>query len=190
MTKYYQPLDLTVNGYCKKFLKRKFTQWYWAEETRQLANKVSLEDVQAKLLLRKLKPLQASWIIEFFNETTTSKGREIIDSGWNASGIKDAVKLGREKLPSFDPFEKLDPMMNETEDIARSTVLRMTAIACLLIEKLEVLVQWKTMKILTKKMTVNGSINLLNWMGEMVLRCLMTRCKSNRDREFVLAKFF
>ena len=28
MTKYYQPLDLTVNGYCKKFLKRKFTQWY------------------------------------------------------------------------------------------------------------------------------------------------------------------
>ena len=27
MTKYYQPLDPTVNGYCKKFLKRKFTQW-------------------------------------------------------------------------------------------------------------------------------------------------------------------
>ena len=71
--------------------------------------------------------------------------------------------------------------MNETEDIARSTVLRMTAIACLLIEELEVLVQWKMMKILTKKMTVNGSINLLNWMGEMVLTCLMTRCKSNRD---------
>ena len=80
--------------------------------------------------------------------------------------------------------------MNETEDIARSTVLRMTAIACLLIEELEVLVQWKMMKILTKKMTVNGSINLLNWVGEMVLTCLMTRCKSNRDREFVFAKFF
>ena len=40
ITKYYQPLDLTVNGYCKKFLKRKFTQWYSAEVTRQLANKV------------------------------------------------------------------------------------------------------------------------------------------------------
>ena len=37
-------------------------------------------------------------------------------------------------------------------------------------------------KILTaKKMTVNGSINLLNWMGEMLLTCLMTRCRSNRD---------
>ena len=30
-------------------------------------------------------------------------------------------------------------MINETEDIARSTVLRMTTIACLWIEKLEVL---------------------------------------------------
>ena len=46
LTKYYQPLDLTVNRYCKKFLKHKFTQWYSAEAVRQLANKVSLEDVQ------------------------------------------------------------------------------------------------------------------------------------------------
>ena len=37
------------------------------------------------------------------------------------------------------PFEELDPMMNETEDIARSTVLCMTAIVYLLIEELEVL---------------------------------------------------
>ena len=49
MTKYYQPLDLTVNGYCKKFLKRKFIQWYSAEVTRQLADKVALEDVQVKI---------------------------------------------------------------------------------------------------------------------------------------------
>ena len=65
MAKYYQPLDLTVNGYCKKFLKRKLTQWYSAEVTRQLANKVVLEDVQVKLQLTKLKPLQAGWIINF-----------------------------------------------------------------------------------------------------------------------------
>ena len=28
MTKYYQPLDLTVNGYAKRYLKRKFIEWY------------------------------------------------------------------------------------------------------------------------------------------------------------------
>ena len=89
--------------------------------------------------MTKLKPLQAGWIIKFFNEMTTSKGSEIIGSGWNASEIADTIKLGTEKLPSLDPFEKLDPMMNESEDIARSTLLRMTPIACLSIEELEVL---------------------------------------------------
>ena len=89
--------------------------------------------------MTKLKPLQAGWIIKFFNEMTTSKGSEIIGSGWNASEIADTIKLGMEKLPSLDPFEKLDPMMNESEDIARSTMSRMTAIACLSIEELEVL---------------------------------------------------
>ena len=104
-----------------------------------MGNKVALEDVQVKLQLTKLKPLQAGWIIEFFKEMTTSKGSEIIGSGWNASGIKDAFKLGTEKLPFLNTFEEWDPMMNETEDITRSTVLRMTAIACLSIEELEVL---------------------------------------------------
>ena len=28
ITKFYQPLDLTVNGYCKRFLKRKFNEWF------------------------------------------------------------------------------------------------------------------------------------------------------------------
>ena len=28
MTKFYQPIDLTSNGYCKRLLKRKFKKWY------------------------------------------------------------------------------------------------------------------------------------------------------------------
>ena len=139
MAKYYQPLDLTVNGYCKKFLNHKFTQWYSAEVTRQLPNKVALEDVQVQLQLTKLRPLQAGWIIEFFNEMTTSKGSEITGSGWNVYGIKGVIKLGTEMLPSLDPLEELDPMISEAEDISRSTVLRMTTIAFLSIEELEVL---------------------------------------------------
>ena len=87
----------------------------------------------------KLKPLQDGWIIEFFNEMTDSKDSQIIGSGWNGSGIKDSIKLGTKKLPSLDPFEELDVMINEAEDITRSTVLGMTAIACLSIEELEVL---------------------------------------------------
>ena len=146
-----------------------------------MANKVALEDVPGKLQLTKFKPLQAGWTIEFFNEMTTSKGSDTIGSGWNASGIKDAIKLGTEKLPSLDSFKELGPMMNQTEDITRSTVLRMTAVACLAIEGLEVLSSMEDDKNIDEeeKMTVNGSINLLNWMGDMLLTCLMTSCKSN-----------
>ena len=28
MTKFYQPIDLTGTGYCKRLLKRKFKKWY------------------------------------------------------------------------------------------------------------------------------------------------------------------
>ena len=70
---------------------------------------------------------------------TTSKGSEIIGSGWNTFGIKDAIKLVTEKLLSLDHFEELDPMMNETEDTSGLTMLRVTAIARLSIKELDVL---------------------------------------------------
>ena len=51
---------------------------------------------------------------------TTSKGKEIIDSGWKAAGISDAVKLGSSKLPPIDPFHDIDPMLgDESESINR-----------------------------------------------------------------------
>ena len=28
MTHIFQPLDLTVNGYCKRFIKKTFAEWY------------------------------------------------------------------------------------------------------------------------------------------------------------------
>jgi len=61
---------------------------------------------------------------------TTSKGREIIDSGWKASGISDAIKLGSEKMPSIDPFKDIDPMLSEnTERII--TVTYWQSVMCL-----------------------------------------------------------
>lgn len=53
-----------------------------------------------------------------------------------SSGKTDVIKLGFENLPSLDPFDELDPMMNEVDNDAESNVLRMNAIACLLIEML------------------------------------------------------
>ena len=70
---------------------------------------------------------------------TSTKGKETINSGWVSSGIKAAIHLGLQKLPSIDPFEELDLMINDTQDIVRANQLRMTAIACLTSEELSVL---------------------------------------------------
>ena len=56
MTKFYQPFDLVVSGYCKQFFKRKFKEWYSADQVKaQLDNGVDIDAVQVGLQLTKLK---------------------------------------------------------------------------------------------------------------------------------------
>ena len=61
------------------------------EITEQLDNGKQIE-VDVKLQLTSLKPLHAEWLVELFNNMTTSQGKEIIMSGWKASGIIKAIK--------------------------------------------------------------------------------------------------
>ena len=117
MTKYYQPLDLTVNGYAKRFMKIKFTEWYSKQIGKQMQEGKKLEDVEVPLRLSMLKPLHAQWLVELYNEMTSEKGKEIILSGWRAAGISDAIRLGILGLPSIDPFEDLDPLVQQDEDL-------------------------------------------------------------------------
>ena len=111
MTKYYQPLDLTVNGYSKRFLKNKFNEWYSFQVSKQLAEGVMLENVQVKLNLTILKPIHAGWLVDFYNHMTTDKGFDIIKNGWKAAGTTNAIRLGLNNLPSVDPFDEMDPML-------------------------------------------------------------------------------
>ena len=107
MTKYYQPLDLTVNGYAKRFLIIFFNEWYAQQFKKQLDDGVNLEDIRVKL---QLTTIHAAWIVDFYNHMTTEKGRDVIESGWRAAGITDALIKGSKDLPSIDPFEHVDPM--------------------------------------------------------------------------------
>ena len=73
-----------------------------------------IEEVDVKLQLTRLKPLHAEWLVELFNHMTTSQGKEIIMSGWKASGIIEAIKKGTVRLPNLDPFNDLDPLLTES----------------------------------------------------------------------------
>ena len=137
MTKFYKPLELAVNGYAKRFLKRKFNEWYSGQVKAQLDDGISIDDVQVGLQLTKLKPIHARWLVEFYNHMTTSKGKEIIDNGWKAAGISDALELGSSKMPSIDPFHDIDPMLSD--DIEQPDDCHLLAICDVTVEEFDLL---------------------------------------------------
>ena len=63
LTKYYQPLDLTVNREAKRFLKRKFVDWYSYQVSNQLSDGKSLESVQVPVKLSIIKPIHPGWLV-------------------------------------------------------------------------------------------------------------------------------
>ena len=113
MTKFYQPLDLTVNGHAKRFFKSKFSAWYADQISKQLNEGVKIDEVDVKFRLTTMKPLHAQWVVDFYNEMTTCKGSKIIESGWRAAGISDAIRLGSKGLPPIDPFQAIDPLLEK-----------------------------------------------------------------------------
>ena len=60
-----------------------------------------------------MKPLHGSWLIDMYNELTSENCKEMIKSGWERSGIMDAVSSGSKSLPSLDPFADIDPLESE-----------------------------------------------------------------------------
>ena len=86
-----------INGYAKRFLKRKFNEWHSGQMKGQLDDVISIDDVQAEWQFTKFKPIQAGWHMEFYDHIITSKGKEIIDDGWKAA-ISDALELNLSKI--------------------------------------------------------------------------------------------
>ena len=66
MTRFYQLLDLTVNGSAKRFIAKKCNGWYSVSEELQCGT--PLEDISVKLRLLFLKHLHAGW---WLNSTTS-----------------------------------------------------------------------------------------------------------------------
>ena len=87
MTRFYQPLDLTVNEYAKKFMSRKFNSWYTDQISLQLEKGVPIDEIDIKLHLSLMKPLHTEWITNFYNHMATPELKKIIESGWLSSCV-------------------------------------------------------------------------------------------------------
>ena len=104
MTNLSQPLDLTVNGYAKAFMKRMFTEWFATQISEALESGKFPEDIDIKLNLSTLNSLQAKCIIELYDKSTSELGKNVILKGWEKLRITDGIKMRSSKLLSLDPF--------------------------------------------------------------------------------------
>ena len=105
MTHFFQPLDLTVNGSAKKYMRKRFVTYYTAAVKQQMDSGIQLEDIEVDFRLTVLKPLHAQWMVNMFNFFTTDKGKEVVAKGWKRSGITSVLD-GTLLLPIEDPFEE------------------------------------------------------------------------------------
>ena len=71
INKFYQPLDLTVNGFSKHFMARKFNDWYTGQVSAQLDKGVNIDEIDIKLHLSLMKPLHAGWLVDVYNHMTS-----------------------------------------------------------------------------------------------------------------------
>ena len=122
MTDYFQVLDLTVNKWVKDFMKQTFNEWFVTQLRNELESGKELENIMIKFLLSTMEPLHAGWLIDFYNQLTSSRGKEIILAGWRALGISAAVE---DHLIGFliDPFNEIDPF-DQTIEISMTSVVR------------------------------------------------------------------
>ena len=98
-------------------MKRKFTDSYTRQITLAMEDGKELETIEVLLKLSNIKPLHAKWLIEMYNEMTSSEGRKVCLKGWEVSGIKAAVEQGLSTLPYLDPFSDIDPIVENDCDI-------------------------------------------------------------------------
>ena len=89
LTHVSQPLDLTINGVAKAFLKNKFSEWYFQQITKRLEQGESIHDIEVKTTLTIMKPIHAKWIIGLYNHLQNQP--QLIKKGFEEAGISEAL---------------------------------------------------------------------------------------------------
>ena len=104
MTSLFQPLDITVNRYAKRYIRNLYSAYYTGEVRKQLDGGVAPCDVKINLKLSKLKPMHAEWLVKLYNDM---QGRpELIKKGFDKAGITAALSM--DYLMTENPFDDDD----------------------------------------------------------------------------------
>ncbi|CAH1257592.1 POGZ [Branchiostoma lanceolatum] len=90
-----QPLDSDgcINDALKKDLTQSFTNFYADKVAKELERGTAIEAIKIDLRLSAMKPLHANWLLGAIDRLSTKP--EIIDRGWDRTGIREAVQKVR-----------------------------------------------------------------------------------------------
>ena len=77
MTPIFQPLDLTVNGTFKTFMRKKFSEWHSRLILHALEKGCEVMDVKVDVMLTIINSIHAKWLSEFYTYINFSDGLEI-----------------------------------------------------------------------------------------------------------------
>ena len=87
MTDQFQPLDLSVNGQVKEFLKGKFECWYAQQIANQFEGGSSMCGAQGSLKLLVIKPIRAKWLSGLYDYLGNNSGfrhhHQWVRNGWS-----------------------------------------------------------------------------------------------------------
>ena len=75
----FQPPDVQggPNGFVKRFMKKKFSDWYAAQIMHAMDDGRELDSIDVELELSIVKPFHAKWLMEIYNEMTSAEGKEV-----------------------------------------------------------------------------------------------------------------
>ena len=90
LTNKFQPLDLSVNRAVKLFIQNKYNDWFADQVFTQLQNGKYPTDGQILSKLSDLKPISATWIVDWYNHVI--KEKEMIARGFDTAGISETVQ--------------------------------------------------------------------------------------------------
>ena len=103
LTHVFQPLNLTINGNAKEFLKNKYSDWYASQITNKMEKGEDVYEIEVKKTLTVMKPMHERWIIGLYDYIMNRPG--LIMKGFNQAGITKAIES---ELDPLDPFADLD----------------------------------------------------------------------------------
>ena len=119
----FQPLDLTVNEHCKKFMKNEFAKCYMQQADNALQVGTELEDINIVFCLSIIKPLHTKWLVEYYNYISSEAGTEVIVNRFNLADIYGVIRSGKSSLQSIDSFNDIAPLAGSiSEDNPRNFV--------------------------------------------------------------------